>query len=33
MKRMAPVEEGTPKLWGFILAEIENCINKGYLKE
>ncbi|NJL78743.1 MAG: HD domain-containing protein [Richelia sp. RM2_1_2] len=33
MKRMAPVEEGTPKLWNFILAEIENCINKGYLKE
>ncbi|MBE9213325.1 HD domain-containing protein [Plectonema cf. radiosum LEGE 06105] len=32
MKRMAPVEEGTPKLWDFILAEIQNCINKGYLK-
>ncbi len=32
MKRMAPVEEGTPELWDFILAEIENCIAKGYLK-
>ena len=32
MKRMAPVEQGTPELWDFILAEIENCIAKGYLK-
>ena len=32
MKRMAPVEEGTPELWDFILAEIENCIAAGYLK-
>ena len=33
MKRMAPVEEGTPELWDYILGEIENCIAKGYLKE
>ena len=32
MKRMAPVEEGTPELWDFILKEIENCIAAGYLK-
>ncbi|MGB3652533.1 MAG: HD domain-containing protein [Rivularia sp. (in: cyanobacteria)] len=32
MKRMAPVEEGTPELWDFILAEIEDCITKEYLK-
>ncbi|MGB3760555.1 MAG: HD domain-containing protein, partial [Rivularia sp. (in: cyanobacteria)] len=32
MKRMAPVEEGTPELWDFILGEIDNCIAKGYLK-
>lgn len=32
MQRMAPVEEGTPKLWNFILEEIEYCINQGYLK-
>ncbi|AFY56254.1 putative HD superfamily hydrolase [Rivularia sp. PCC 7116] len=33
MKRMAPVEEGTPELWNFILEEIENLIATGYLKE
>ncbi|MEM6399246.1 MAG: HD domain-containing protein [Cyanobacteria bacterium P01_D01_bin.116] len=32
MKRMTPVEEGTPELWDFILKEIENCIAAGYLK-
>ncbi|MBV6626971.1 MAG: HD domain-containing protein [Rivularia sp. (in: Bacteria)] len=32
MKRMAPVEEGTPELWDFILGEIEKCIAAGYLK-
>ena len=33
MKRMAPVEEGTPELWDFILEEIDKLIAKGYLKE
>ena len=32
MKRMAPVKEGTPELWDFILEEIENLIAAGYLK-
>ena len=32
MKRMAPVEEGTPERWDFILKEIENCIAAVYLK-
>ena len=32
MQRMAPVEVGTPELWDFILAEIDNCITKRYLK-
>ncbi|MDY6898226.1 MAG: HD domain-containing protein, partial [Cyanobacteriota bacterium] len=33
MKRMAPVEQGTPELWGFMLEEIENCVAAGYLKK
>lgn len=33
MKRMAPVEQGTPELWNFILEEIEKCIVDGYLKQ
>ena len=33
MKRMAPVEQGTPELWDFMLAEIETCVAAGYLRK
>ncbi len=33
LKRNAPVEEGTPELWDFMLEEIDNCVKKGYLKD
>ncbi len=32
MKRMAPVEEGAPKLWDFVKETIEECIAAGYLQ-
>lgn len=32
IKRNAPVKEGTPELWDFMLTEIDNCVAKGYLK-
>lgn len=32
MKRMAPIEEGTPQLWDFVLQKIDECIAAGYLK-
>lgn len=32
MKRMAPVEEGAPLLWNFVLETIDECIAAGYLQ-
>ncbi|MBW4624220.1 MAG: HD domain-containing protein [Brasilonema octagenarum HA4186-MV1] len=32
MKRVAPVETGTPELWSFVQQLIEDCIAAGYLK-
>ena len=32
MKRMAPVEEGAPLLWGLVQETIEECIAAGYLQ-
>ncbi|MBW4459191.1 MAG: HD domain-containing protein [Nodosilinea sp. WJT8-NPBG4] len=32
MKRMAPVEQGAPELWPFVLEVIEESVAKGYLK-
>ncbi|MEM7715978.1 MAG: HD domain-containing protein [Cyanobacteria bacterium P01_A01_bin.68] len=32
IKKNAPVKESTPELWDFMLAEIDNCVAKGYLK-
>lgn len=33
MKRVAPVETGTPQLWDFIQQVIDECVAAGYLKE
>ena len=33
MKRIAPVETGTPELWLFIQQLIEDCVAAGYLQE
>lgn len=33
MKRIAPVETGTPELWFFIQQLIEDCVAAGYLQE
>ncbi|MBD2609648.1 HD domain-containing protein [Scytonema hofmannii FACHB-248] len=33
MKRMAPVETGTPELWFFIQQLIDDCVMAGYLQE
>jgi putative hydrolases of HD superfamily len=33
MKRMAPVETGTPELWLFIQQVIDDCVTAGYLQE
>lgn len=33
IKRLAPVETGTPELWSFIQEIIEDCVVAGYLKE
>ena len=32
VNKNAPVKESTPELWDFMLAEIDNCVQKGYLK-
>jgi putative hydrolases of HD superfamily len=31
MQRMAPVEQGAPELWPFVLEVIEECVAAGYL--
>ena len=31
MKRMSPVQEGTPQLWSFVIQVIDECIADGYL--
>ena len=33
IKKNAPIKESTPELWDFMLAEIDNCVEKGYLKD
>jgi putative hydrolases of HD superfamily len=33
MKRIAPVETGTPELWFFIQQLIDDCVTAGYLQE
>ncbi len=32
MRRVAPVEEGTPELWPFIQQLIDDCVAAGYLQ-
>jgi putative hydrolases of HD superfamily len=32
MKRMEPVREGTPELWGYVRELIEESVSQGYLK-
>ncbi|HLP89684.1 MAG TPA: HD domain-containing protein [Nostocaceae cyanobacterium] len=32
MKRVAPVEQGSPKLWPFVLDLIDDCVKMGYLQ-